>query len=613
MPSAQRAFQQGNTAALERIRGELQESPLRIWVDHWLLRLELQSDTSTDLTRKLAAFDKAWGPHPLARRNWALWAEAQLRSRLESGKPIDDVLGRLDPAVESTALRCARAAPSDQATLEAGLSDRICRDLLVQRSTGWSLSADERTRLARSLAFARQTKSAIDLWSAAPAGGPGLTGSEERFLGWLAELSKSLKEAERLHQRGLRLSPEQSKAAEFALGARGWLRSDADASRRIRRHLAQASTMPAELVESAARQMLRDNAADEVLRLISAMPARMQADEPWRYWRARIGMHKAAARGESTDPFKEELSALSSGLSFYSVLAAESLGRNSEVEVLAAPAPAGKAKPRALTAELKALRKDPSVRRALAMARVGLRSESAIEWRGVIENRTDAELVALATLAMAAQAPDRAVIAAARSDDPAASRLRFPTPFGGPLREALEALNPQHIGPAWVYGIVRQESRFLVDVKSSANAQGLMQLIPPTARATARKAGLGRFQLADLADPGTNLRLGTHYLEELARRFEGNRVLATAGYNAGPHRSITWRARLSEPVDGAAFVESIPFKETRDYVKAVSLNAVVYERLLSGATSTRTPLTQWLGEISPGPAGGGSEIADSSD
>lgn len=604
MPEAQRAFQQGNAAALQRLQKELGSSPLRVWVDHWAIRLELQSDTGVRSTARIQEFERTWKGHPLASRLWALWAEREIRGRLDANQGFDDILASIDARVESTGLRCARAAPNDQSTLEANLADGICRQLLVVRSTGLGLTEAERTRLARSLAFQRNTKTAIDLWSRAPSNSAGLSPSEERLLQWLATLSKSLKDAEQAHRRGLRLNPEQAKAAEFALGARGWLRSDDDAASRIQKSMAAAPTMPTELLESASRQLLREGDHPNVLRLIAAMPEHARNDETWRFWRARLGLLQAQAQGQPTTAFLEDLSLLTGELSFYSLLASDILQRQSVAHRLVAEAPqAQPPNPRLL----KSLRQDPSVRRAMALSRQALRAEAAAEWRGVIEGRNDAELVALAALAMAAQAPDRAVVAASRSADPAATRLRFPAPFQGALAKAFHALAPSHIDEPWVYGVIRQESRFLVDVKSSANAQGLMQLIPPTAQATARKVGLDRFVLADLADPTTNLRLGTHYLEGLAQRFNGSRVLATAGYNAGPHRSKTWRARLSQPTDGAAFVESIPFKETRDYVKAVSLNAVVYGGLLAGASGPSRSgkpgpvpmLTEWLGTIDP--------------
>ncbi|MGA1664672.1 MAG: lytic transglycosylase domain-containing protein, partial [Burkholderiaceae bacterium] len=134
-------------------------------------------------------------------------------------------------------------------------------------------------------------------------------------------------------------------------------------------------------------------------------------------------------------------------------------------------------------------------------------------------------------------------------------------------------------GP-WVIGLIRQESRFITDIKSPVGATGLMQIMPNTAKMLAKETGDRRFKLGELSDPASNIRLGTHYMAQLRDQFGGSIVLATAAYNAGPSRSKLWRASLGGAIEGAAFAESIPFTETRDYVKAVTANTAVYQRLM---------------------------------
>ena len=143
-------------------------------------------------------------------------------------------------------------------------------------------------------------------------------------------------------------------------------------------------------------------------------------------------------------------------------------------------------------------------------------------------------------------------------------------------------------------GLVRQESRFIASAKSSAGASGLMQLMPATARWVAKKVGLRDYSWARVTDVGVNATLGTAYLKQLLAEVDGSPVLAAAGYNAGPGRARRWRD--AQPIEGAIYAESIPFNETRDYVKKVMANTVLYSALLGGPMRT---LKERMGVIAP--------------
>jgi soluble lytic murein transglycosylase len=165
--------------------------------------------------------------------------------------------------------------------------------------------------------------------------------------------------------------------------------------------------------------------------------------------------------------------------------------------------------------------------------------------------------------------------------------LRYPAPY----RKVFSAYaKEQALDEYWLLGLVRQESRFIADAKSWAGARGLMQLMPRTARWTARKIGMKKFHLRDVTDVETNVTLGTSYLKMVLDSL-GHPVLASAGYNAGPGRARRWRD--TKPLEGAIYVETIPFDETRDYVKKVMANAVFYA-LLDGK---RASLKQRLGTM----------------
>ena len=150
------------------------------------------------------------------------------------------------------------------------------------------------------------------------------------------------------------------------------------------------------------------------------------------------------------------------------------------------------------------------------------------------------------------------------------------------------------LDPAYVYGLIRQESRFIMDARSGVGASGLMQVMPATARWTARKIGLGGFTPDQINDRETNITIGTNYLKLALDDFDGSMPLAAAAYNAGPGRPRSWR---NGPVlEAAAWAENVPFGETRDYVKKVLSNTTTYAAILSGQPQS---LKARLGTVGP--------------
>ena len=176
---------------------------------------------------------------------------------------------------------------------------------------------------------------------------------------------------------------------------------------------------------------------------------------------------------------------------------------------------------------------------------------------------------------------DGAIQAISRSGQYASFELdvSHPSPFIETVRrESVRYGVPEH----WIYAIMRQESRFIHDISSSAGAVGLMQLLPITARQTARRQGLNRPSRGDLVTASVNIRLGVAYFKQLLDSMNGNPVFALAGYNAGPRNSKLWQnsSRVSDP---AIWVETIPFTETRNYLKKILFNFVIYESIHSSS------------------------------
>jgi soluble lytic murein transglycosylase len=150
------------------------------------------------------------------------------------------------------------------------------------------------------------------------------------------------------------------------------------------------------------------------------------------------------------------------------------------------------------------------------------------------------------------------------------------------------------LDPANVYGLIRQESRFIINARSSVGAAGLMQVMPATARWTAKHLGMQGFRTDQLNRTDVNIAIGTGYLKVVLDHFQGHLALAAAAYNAGPSRARKWRQ--GPTLDGAIWAENVPFTETRDYVKKVLANATVYGVILS---STPIGLVDRLGTIGP--------------
>ena len=209
---------------------------------------------------------------------------------------------------------------------------------------------------------------------------------------------------------------------------------------------------------------------------------------------------------------------------------------------------------------------------------------------------TDRELLAAAEFACEKEVWDRCINTSERTRGEVDWNQRFPMPF----RDAV-VKRSREIGldPAYVYGLIRQESRFIMDARSGVGASGLMQIMPATARWTAKKIGLTGFTLDQLNDRDTNIAIGTGYLKLLVDDFEGALPLAAAGYNAGPGRPRNWRNGPAV-LEGAAWAENIPFNETRDYVKKVLANTTSYAAILSGQPQS---LKARMGNVGPRAAG----------
>tara|TARA_R110002096_G_scaffold223000_1_gene411964 strand:+ start:22425 stop:24407 length:1983 start_codon:yes stop_codon:yes gene_type:complete len=319
-----------------------------------------------------------------------------------------------------------------------------------------------------------------------------------------------------------------------------------------------------EVLRWQARVSLRHANWQDLLADIAAMTDTERNTEEWRYWRSialqRLGQVIAA---------KAELTALSRERSYYGFLAADELGVDYALSHsdLAAD-----------EQQLRTLEGRPEITRARELFFVGQDSRGRSEWDAALRGLTADEKAQAAILADRWGWHSRAIAAAASLGEYDDLSLRYPLPYQQTFKEFSTAAS---IAPTWAYGIARSESLFMRDVRSRAGAIGLMQLMPATGRDVAREIKLPYSGWTTLVDPASNIRLGTTYLAKMADRYNGNQVLATAAYNAGPHRVDAWLPE-NGTVDARIWIENIPFNETRKYVKRVLAAQSIFHWRMTG-------------------------------
>jgi soluble lytic murein transglycosylase len=372
------------------------------------------------------------------------------------------------------------------------------------------------------------------------------------------------------------LGPEEQSWVRGVIGRRLTQRLDADALEHFGR--AQVEHLHDEHLIWKTRAALRGGNWGMVREAIMAMSPAQREQPAWSYWLARALIERArsapAAQAVQMRQQAQDLYQRIAGVgSFYEQLALEALGQS----ITTPPAPA----PLTL-AEVAAARSNPGLQRALHAIAIGLRTEGVREWNYQTITHppgglSDRELLAAADFACSRQVWDRCISTSLRTRQEVDQRQRFPMPF---REQVVQRSREIGLDPAYVFGLIHQESRFVMDARSHVGASGLMQVMPATARWTARQIGLRDFQPEQINDRDTNIVIGTAYLKLALENFDGVRVLAAAAYNAGAGRPRLWR---NGPVlEAAIWIENIPFAETRDYVQRVLANSTNYAALISG-------------------------------
>lgn len=289
---------------------------------------------------------------------------------------------------------------------------------------------------------------------------------------------------------------------------------------------------------------------------IEAMSPTGKKRPAWRYWLARAYL----AQGDRATADRL-LKPLAHRISFYGQLAAEELGQPLYY-------PASWQPPAALLAQLA---RSAQWQRIVLLHAVDMRAALHAEWRYAVRHADDEQRLGLAELARQQGWYDLSIYAADHTRHKHNFALRYPMPY---RRLVTDYAQRHQISEAWVYGLMRQESRFAPAARSQVGARGLMQIMPATGEWIARKLGLGRLRGGFLGAPEYNIQFGTFYLSHILQASNGHTALATAAYNAGLGRIHDWRP--AHPTEGAIYVEAIPYLETRRYVQKVLSNASYY-------------------------------------
>ncbi len=327
-----------------------------------------------------------------------------------------------------------------------------------------------------------------------------------------------------------------------------------------------------------ARMALRQGDWRKLGTAIASMNTEEQQSDIWQYWRAQADKRM----GKKTHI---NLHKLAKNASFYGFLAADQLKKPYQ-RLLQKETNWNQLIPR--------IKNRPSIRRAVELYAIGKPKLAKKEWFWTLKRLNKQDKLTAAAYALQIKQPFLAIITVSQTKDWNQTGLRFPLEYQSLVKRAAKQ---QGISPAWAYGVMRRESAFDSQIVSSANAKGLMQILPATARGVARKLGIKNHKTSDLFIPEKNARIGTAYLSQMLKRFKGNYVKATASYNAGPHRIPRWLPAKS--ISAPQWIESIPFNETRKYVRAVMSYTTIYDHKMNYKNRRNLRLSQRLKNVGP--------------
>ena len=612
--SARDAFRHGERVRLGKSLDALRGHELQPWVEYWQLRLRIEDGQTEDVPDFLARHAGTYIAEKL-RGDWLRWLgkkrewEAFQQEYPKLAQPEQELAcfalqARLDRQQDVTALDEAR--PLWFSLLDMPES---CMPLMEQLLAEKRLDADAVWERVRRLLEAKKLPQAKLVFRYLPQGqapdAKTLDAIADKPARHIARLPANFAATRRGRemalfaiQRMAKSDPavaaaqwqgieERFSAAEraYAWGQLAWQAAYRHMPEALAWYARAAAAEPTvalaeEQLAWKVRAALRAHDWSTVKQTVEQMPPQLAGDAAWVYWLARA----LDAHGKAQEAQALYLK-IAGRPNFYGNLADEELGRGIIVP------PRADAPTRD---EIAAASSNSGLRRALALIALDMRTEGIKEWSFALRGMQDRQLLAAAEYAHQQQAWDRAINTADRTQAQHDYGLRYLAPFRDQVESKAKDLA---LDTSWIYGLMRQESRFITNAKSSVGAQGLMQVMPATARWTARRIGLSDFKPHHITDRDTNIAIGTGYLKLVLESFDGSMPLAAAAYNAGPSRSRAWRGQDGDPMlEAAIWAENVPFNETRDYVKKVLSNTTNYAALITGRPQS---LKARLGQIGP--------------
>jgi len=330
-----------------------------------------------------------------------------------------------------------------------------------------------------------------------------------------------------------------------------------------------------DLVEWLIRESLRKQDWEKVNEWLARLPSDTQKTDRWRYWQART-MDELKIKEINGETPAAIYASIAPMRSFYGFIAADKTGANYHLLD----------RPVTFTPEqLAQVENAPGIQRAREFYARGELGAAGREWYYTTRKMPSEQIVIAGRLAEGwgwYRHGIQAMVDANYWDD---LEVRFPVVY---KEHVAKAAKQTSVDPLFIFAVTRQESAFMHDAKSPAGAVGLMQLLPSTAKETARKNGLS-FKPNDLLLPEKNIALGSRFLDQLLDNYGGNRILAAAAYNAGPGRVRQWLNETQGQLPYDVWIETIPFKETRGYVQNILAFSVIYAYRLGETTTFVTP------------------------
>ncbi|MES9994246.1 MAG: transglycosylase SLT domain-containing protein [Candidatus Thiodiazotropha sp.] len=603
--AAEEALKDQDSETYLELKDELLDYPLLPYLDYQETLATLDQQSIQSITNRLKWLEGT----PLRRKLRSHWLALLAKERLwasylkfsQDGGSIEQQCNRLQALIETGRKDKAFKAVtpiwltgrSQPKACDPVFSDWIAagnlNSSLVWQRIGLAMSAGK-TRLARYLKrylpedeadvverwlkLYRQPQQVMTLLNSTHPMRDEMAMQGIRRLAW-SDLESALIAWEKFHDRDVFSNTQQRKIV-YTLASSLARDPDKKHNQRLISLLPAHLLLDSKLSEKQLQAALQENDWQWVLQIVERLSPEEALQEQWRYWQSR-----ALIELDREKEGKELLLSLAEERSYYGFLAAQRLGGKPKLSHTAL---------RADQKLVAALAKRTGLMRARELIRLDRPLLARQEWNLALQGALPDELKAAARLAEKWQWPSQSILTLARLRQWNDLELRFPLAH----REAIADQAKDHgIDSAWIYAILRQESAFISDAKSSAGARGLMQLMPKTAKQMAKELKQSLAKPEDLYQPELNIKLGAGYLNMIYRQLQESPVLATAAYNAGPHRVISWLPEKPQASD--VWIETVPFRETREYLKRVLAYTVIYSYRL-GDLPIALPI-EWLRPI----------------